>query len=148
MNFNDFSIKEVNAYYDRLGGIRTASIKNYANVRCFSNLMQRAAAQAIQAAQETQSTQKTAQAHGHTTAQQNTQIGTSPISKKGDSTSPSSNVDNGNICCEKCHATEQLLLEMMSRNLYAQSALNYPLAGSSTLTAYQNMANILGRNLF
>ena len=51
MYLNDFSVKEVNAYYARRGGIRTASVKGYANVGSFSGLMQRAAAQAGRAAQ-------------------------------------------------------------------------------------------------
>ena len=39
------------------------------------------------------------------------------------------------------------MLQMMSRNLYSQSALNYPLAGYGW-TAYQNMADMLGKGLF
>ena len=45
MYLDDFSIKEVNTYYARRGGIRTANVKGYANVGSFSGLMQRAAAQ-------------------------------------------------------------------------------------------------------
>ena len=51
MYLDDFSIKEVNTYYARRGGIRTANVKGYANVGSFSGLMQRAAAQAGRAAQ-------------------------------------------------------------------------------------------------
>ena len=40
------------------------------------------------------------------------------------------------------------MLQMMSRNLYAQSALNYPLTGYGSWTAYQNMADMLGKSLF
>ena len=41
MYLDDFSIKEVNTYYARRGGIRTANVKGYANVGSFSGLMQR-----------------------------------------------------------------------------------------------------------
>ena len=51
MDFQDLGIKEVNAYYARRGGIRTAAVNGYANVGSFSGLMQRAAAQAGRAAQ-------------------------------------------------------------------------------------------------
>jgi hypothetical protein len=37
---------------------------------------------------------------------------------------------------------------MLSRNLYSQSALNYPLSGYSPWTAYQSMAGMLGNSLF
>lgn len=151
MYFNNSSIKEVNAYYGRLGGFQTANISNYANACSFSNLMQQAAAQAVRAAQESQTehTQAVQASTAHTAF-------TAPEKKSDPKTSASSienasqqsAADSSNICCDKCHATEQLLLQMMSRNLYTQSALNYPLAGSNTWTAYQNMANLLGRNLF
>ena len=35
MDFQDLGIKEVNAYYARRGGIRTAAVNGYANVGSF-----------------------------------------------------------------------------------------------------------------
>ncbi len=151
MYFNNSSIKEVNAYYDRLGGFQGAKISNYANACSFSKLMQQATAQAVRAAQEsqtqhTQAAQASTAHTAHTAPQKETASQTEQSS--AENASSKSLADSSNICCDKCHATEQLLLQMMSRNLYTQSALNYPLAGSNTWTAYQNMANLLGRNLF
>lgn len=162
---NDFIIKEVNAYYARRGGIRTTNVHGYANVSSFSSLMQRAVAQAgrtsrTAAAEESHDTAhsgRTAQsaatekthdtAHSGRTAQPAATAGRAPqSSSEAATTKPAS--DSGNICCEQCHATNQLMLQMMSRNLYAQSALNYPLSGYGALSAYQNMANMLGNSLF
>ena len=44
MYFNDFSIKEVNAYYARRGGSQMANIGGRANMVSFSGLMEQAAA--------------------------------------------------------------------------------------------------------
>ena len=142
MDFQDLGIKEVNAYYARRGGIRTAAVNGYANVGSFPALMQRTAAQVAQAGKEAQ-THAAAQA-GKTL--QTEEAETNQSSKNNASTQAVSG--NGNICCDKCQAVSQVVLRMMSKNLYAQSALGYPLAGAGSWTAYQNMANILGDSLF
>ncbi len=177
MYLNDFSVKEVNAYYARRGGIRTASVKGYANAGSFSGLLQRAAAQTSQAAQANRAAQASpaaqegrAQAHSARAAgtqalawQDSGKAGSSsfaqraaaptaaqPADSSGESAHAHTASDSGsaNVCCEQCHATNQLMLQMMSRNLYAQSALNYPLTGYGSWTAYQNMADMLGKSLF
>ena len=142
MDFQDLGIKEVNAYYARRGGIRTAAVNGYANVGSFPALMQRTAAQVAQAGKEAQ-THAAAQA-GKTLRTEEAE--TNQSSKNNASTQAVSG--NGNICCDKCQAVSQVVLRMMSKNLYAQSALGYPLAGAGSWTAYQNMANILGESLF
>lgn len=142
MDFQDLGIKEVNAYYARRGGIRTAAVNGYANVGSFPALMQRTAAQVAQAGEEAQ-THAAAQA-GKTLRTEEAE--TNQSSKNNASTQAVSG--NGNICCDKCQAVSQVVLRMMSKNLYAQSALGYPLAGAGSWTAYQNMANILGDSLF
>ncbi len=142
MDFQDLGIKEVNAYYARRGGIRTAAVNGYANVGSFPALMQRTAAQVAQAGKEAQ-THAAAQA-GKTLRTEEAE--TNQSSKNNASTQAVSG--NGNICCDKCQAVSQVVLRMMSKNLYAQSALGYPLAGAGSWTAYQNMANILGDSLF
>ena len=170
MYLNDFSVKEVNAYYARRGGIRTASVKGYANVGSFSGLLQRAAAQAGGAAQASPAAQEgRAQAHSARAAgtralawQDSRKAGSSssqraaaptaaqPADSSGESAHARTASESGsaNVCCEQCHATNQLMLQMMSRNLYAQSALNYPLTGYGSWTAYKNMADMLGKSLF
>lgn len=142
MDFQDLGIKEVNAYYARRGGIRTAAVNGYANAGSFPALMQRTAAQVAQAGKEAQ-THAAAQA-GKTLRTEEAE--TNQSSKNNASTQAVSG--NGNICCDKCQAVSQVVLRMMSKNLYAQSALGYPLAGAGSWTAYQNMANILGDSLF
>ncbi len=154
MDFQDLGIKEVNAYYARRGGIRTAAVNGYANVGSFPALMQRTAAQVAQAGKEAQThaaAQAGKEAQTHAAAQagktlQTEEAETNQSSKNNASTQAVSG--NGNICCDKCQAVSQVVLRMMSKNLYAQSALGYPLAGAGSWTAYQNMANILGDSLF
>ncbi len=177
MYLDDFSIKEVNTYYARRGGIRTANVKGYANVGSFSGLMQRAAAQAGRAAQtatDVAAAERDSQATGtRSTAPRNTAaqtrsalydaatarqaINSSSARQTGAAAGPGSasresaaqDVSaSGNTCCDQCDATNQLMLQMLSRNLYSQSALNYPLSGYSPWTAYQSMAGMLGNSLF
>ncbi len=154
MDFQDLGIKEVNAYYARRGGIRTTAVNGYANAGSFPALMQRTAAQVAQAGKEAQThsaAQAGKEAQTHAAAQagktlRTEEAETNQSSKNNASTQAVSG--NGNICCDKCQAVSQVVLRMMSKNLYAQSALGYPLAGAGSWTAYQNMANILGDSLF
>lgn len=204
MYTNEIGIMEINAYYDRKGGIRTANVSNYANSASFAQLMQRAVARAAAetAAQNRQAddsgstvqTGKAAQgsigghaatasgsalagAHsaavGRSTGRQTASAGNGAAvltpaaigrassrnaaavdtsAAAGRASSPSDDTqaaqDGSNICCEECHQTSQLMLQMMTRNLYAQSALGYPLTGAGAWTAYQSMANMLGSGLF
>lgn len=182
MYINDFSIKEVNAYYARRGGIRTAKIGSYSNIGSFADIMRQTTAQRtaavresqVAAAQENTSKQSAqgkqtaartqSQSHTHTalgnaatgqarhTAQNNTASQsrqTARSSTASQATQADSAANEGNICCDKCQLTNQLLIQMMSRNLYSQSALGYPLTGSaSSWMAYQNMANILNSGLY
>ena len=116
--------------------------------------MQRTAAQVAQAGKEAQThsaAQAGKEAQTHAAAQagktlRTEEAETNQSSKNNASTQAVSG--NGNICCDKCQAVSQVVLRMMSKNLYAQSALGYPLAGAGSWTAYQNMANILGDSLF
>ena len=177
MYFHDIdinSVKEVNDYYARRGGVRTAIRGGCAKVDSFSGLMQKAAeaqrataaARTENAAQDTQTAQNSSQAartHSalYNNAAQTRSATEKSASRKTNSSSPgnssgtspqtavsgSSNV-NSNVCCEQCHATNQLMLQMMSRNLYSQSALGYPLTGYGSWTAYQNMADWVGKSLF
>ncbi len=125
MNFQDFGIngiKEVNAYYARRGGIRTSSVKGSVNIGSFPALMEKASAR---------QTTRTAETAGPRETEQKT---SQPVS------------DNDNICCEKCHAVSQTMLQMLTKNLYSQSALGYSLAGKSPWTSYQTLANLLDRS--
>lgn len=122
MYSNDFRIQEVNDYYARLGGIRTAGPGSHAKAGSFSGLIKRAAAQARDTT------------HPSSTVQDDkSQI--QPVS------------DSDNACCRQCHAVNQMMLQMMSRSLYSQSALSSPLSWNDSWTAYQNMAGQLGRSL-
>ena len=217
---NDFSIQEVNAYYDRKGGMRTSNVSNYANVGSFASLMRRAAAQRSTgatpegatvtqsnagatskgaavtqsnagtaskgtAAAQTRSSQtgsvaagtladslaraytypRTANARGTLSSRQSTAASGTSSTGQGataahvhstngknasDSTAdaPTAALGNGNVCCEQCHQTNQLMLQMMAKNLYTQSSLGYPLTGLNTWSAYQSMAGMLGNSLF
>ena len=201
MYISDFGVQEVNAYYDRKGGMRTSHINNYANVGSFANLMRQAAARkstgapgtvaeesasaqtnATSQARSSQSdsaaaaasanAQTRARTYPRSTSQ--TAAGThtglhsnaatasalashssaAPHTAKGTKAADSSvsplnaAQNNGNIYCEQCHETTQLMLQMMTKNLYTQSALGYPLTGVNAWTAYQSMAGMLGSSLF
>ena len=146
---NNIGIKEINAYYDRKDGIRTAGINNYANVSSFAKLMQRAITErsvtaTINAEAQNNHTHGTIQsnsaAHMRSTAQ-NSSV------EHAESTHVSTQ-NNGNSCCEQCHQTNQLMLQMMTKNLYTQSILGYPLTGNSAWMAYQNMTGMLNNSLF
>lgn len=170
MYFHDIdinSVKEVNDYYARRGGIRTAIRGGCAKAGSFSSLIQKAAdaqraadaARAESAAQDSQVAQspsQTARTHstlygsiGQTRSATERSASRKTYSSSSSDASPQSVASgNGNVCCEQCHATNQLMLQMMSRNLYSQSALSYPLTGYGSWTAYQNMANAFSSNLF
>lgn len=213
MYFDVFSVKEVNAYYDRKGGIRASGIGNYANASNFATLMRQAAtrrnaevsgASAEESALSTRpkataqsrttpaagtagsgigdtfgSTIDGASGYGqtraylnrttrqsaagvHTGLPSNTATGTyAALASKSAatahapgangktdaaSTAPAPNTAqaNGNICCEQCHETAQMMFQMMTKNLYTQSALGYPLTGMNAWTAYQSMGGMIG----
>ena len=187
MYINQMGIMEINAYYDRKGGMRTANVDNYANAVSFAQLMQRAAGQrsgltrlaarndtatasgamhSAHAAAQDKATDRaeSSTASGSTWAGTRTALGSSAASRRAttrkawspgasesETTQPDSiqtAQDNGNICCEKCHLTSQLMLQMMTRNLYAQSGMGYPLTGTDALASYQRMAKALGGSLF
>lgn len=173
MYFHDIdsnSVKEVNDYYARRGGVRTAIRGGCAKTESFSGLIQKAAeaqrataaARAESAAQGSQTAQNTsrtactysalygstAQTRAATERSASRKTNSSSSGDSGDISPQAAASGNGNVCCEQCHATNQLMLQMMSRNLYSQSALGYPLTGYGSWTAYQNMANALSSNLF
>lgn len=59
--------------------------------------------------------------------------------------------DNESACCETCRQTNQLLLRLLSNQLYAPNALNgmgYSAAGSGALAAYQSLSRYFGSNPF
>lgn len=153
---HDFSIQEVNAYYGRKGGMRTSNVSNYANAGSFASLIRRAAAQrsagatpegaAVAQTGSAVATGTSSRVQGATTAHVHSNSG----KKAPDSTAaaPTTAQANGNVCCEQCHQTNQLMLQMMAKNLYTQSSLGYPLTGLNTWSAYQNMAGMLGNSLF
>lgn len=173
MYFHDIdinSVKEVNDYYARRGGVRTAIRGGCAKAESFSGLIQKAAeAQRATVAARAESTvhdSQVAQNPSQTAHTRSALYGSNgqtrsaterSASRKANSSSSSDSSDassqavafgNSNVCCEQCHATNQLMLQMMSRNLYSQSTLGYPLTGYGSWTAYQNMANMLGKGLF
>ena len=173
MYFHDIdinSVKEVNDYYARRGGVRTAIRGGCAKAESFSGLIQKAteaqraaaAARAESAAQDSQVKQSpsqtartrsalygsTGQTRSATERSSRWKTGSSSSSNSSDASPQAVASGNSNVCCEQCHATNQLMLQMMSRNLYSQSALGYPLTGYGSWTAYQNMANALSSNLF
>lgn len=117
-------VKEVNQYYARKEGRRTA------NIPSFANFMKKAAGSGKAAP-------KTVDKTASDTGAQNT-------AKSGEA-SPAQ-TGNANSCCEQCRLTSQLMVQMMSRSLYNQSGLGYYPMGSGALSAYQNMMNLLGSN--
>lgn len=70
---------------------------------------------------------------------------------KTDKTTATQTADSENTCCETCRRTNQLLLRLLSNQLYAPNALNgmgYSATGSGALAAYQSLSKYLGSNLF
>lgn len=55
---------------------------------------------------------------------------------------------SGDSCCDKCQLTQQLMLRMMTNNLYTQSGLGYSAMGSGALAAYQSLSKYFGTGLF
>lgn len=121
---SDPKIQEINQYYARRGGTRTASIRNFANVGSFSKHIQKATAQ--------------------NTLRQQKEISEN---ENQQDTSSRSVAENGNACCENCRLTSQLALQLMSRNLYLQNGMGYSSLGTGSfgsLSSWQNMLNALG----
>ncbi len=162
MYINELGVKEINQYYAQHGGRRTAVIKGFANYMenaktgRISSAGSRIAAQTNSAsaasAADAGSTAKTEAiaraarqtASGTTThAASNTQ---SETEGTGNSTAGASG--SGGSCCDKCQLTQQLMLRMMTNNLYTQSGLGYSALGSGALTAYQSLAKYFGTGLF
>ena len=158
MYINELGVKEINQYYAQHGGRRTAVIKGFANYMenaktgRISSAGSRIAAQTnsaiARAARQAASgiTARTARqtASGTTThAASNTQ---SETEGTGNSTAGASG--SGGSCCDKCQLTQQLMLRMMTNNLYTQSGLGYSALGSGALTAYQSLAKYFGTGLF
>ncbi len=174
MYINELGVKEINQYYAQHGGRRTAVIKGFANYMenaktgRISSAGSRIAAQTnhasaasaadagssaktetiARAARQAASgiTARTArQTASRTTthAASNTQ---SETEGTGNSTAGASG--SGGSCCDKCQLTQQLMLRMMTNNLYTQSGLGYSALGSGALTAYQSLAKYFGTGLF
>ena len=162
MYINELGVKEINQYYAQHGGRRTAVIKGFANYMenaktgRISSAGSRIAAQTNHAsaasAADAGSTAKTEaiaraarQAASGITAHaaSNTQ---SETEGTGNSTAGASG--SGGSCCDKCQLTQQLMLRMMTNNLYTQSGLGYSALGSGALTAYQSLAKYFGTGLF
>lgn len=165
MYMDVFNVKEVNAYYDRKGG-RTASIANYANAGSFAALMRQAAARRNAEVSEASAEESVLTTRPNATARLNAPRSASAAAASRSTATAHTQETNGkndaglaastlntaqsdsNICCEQCHETTQLMLQMMTKNLYTQSALGYPLTGVNAWTAYQSMAGMLGSSLF
>lgn len=138
MDMNTLGIKEINAYYSRHGGHRTAQRKNFANY--FETAGRNAVLKS--AVHSPGPVEKTA----HTRASKETEPSkeTAP-----DRSAASSNSED--TCCDKCRLTNQMMLRMLSGNLYTQSglgSLGYSAVGSGALAAYQSLSKYLGSNLF
>ena len=135
MFINEQGIQEVNQYYARRGGFRTANISNYVNPSGavppggFAGYIRSAAAKDMTPVSES--------------SQEDT---------NKESTVSSASDSKANGCCEQCRLTSQLALQMMSRSLYSSSGLglgtglglDYSFAGTSALSAYQKMMNLIG----
>ncbi len=121
MYISELAVKEINAYYARRGGRRTAVVKNFA---CY---MEKAA-----------QTERTGGSKESARPAED-------ASKEKANVSSSSSAENAASCCEKCRLTDQLILRMM--NLYTQSGSLYSGAGpgysastAKALAAYRSLS--------
>lgn len=174
MYINELGVKEINQYYAQHGGRRTAVIKGFANYMenaktgRISSAGSRIAAQTNHAsaasAADAGSTAKTeAIARASRQAASGITARTSRQTASGTTTHAASNTQSetegtgnstagasgsGGSCCDKCQLTQQLMLRMMTNNLYTQSGLGYSAMGSGALAAYQSLAKYFGTGLF
>ena len=174
MYINDLGIKEINQYYAQHGGRRTALIKGFANYmenaktgRISAHTSSRITAHASSAsaantadagnssktgintrtARQT-SFGSTAQAARQTTSGTTAQTARQSASKAQSDTEAAGNSRSQDYCCDKCQLTQQLMLRMMTNNLYTQSGLGYSAMGSGALAAYQSLSKYFGTGLF
>lgn len=95
----------------------------------------------------------TAQVARQTTSGTTAQTARQSASKAQSDTEATGNSTAGNsrsqdYCCDKCQLTQQLMLRMMTNNLYTQSGLGYSAMGSGALAAYQSLSKYFGTGLF
>ncbi len=155
MYINDLGVKEINQYYAQHGGRRTALIKGFANYMENAKISRISTHSGSASAAGTADTGNPVKTEtGIRTARQ-TAAGTSALAapktqsdteRTGDSTAGASG--NGDSCCDKCRLTRELMLRMMTNNLYTQSGLGYSAMGSGALAAYQSLSRYFGNGLF
>lgn len=121
-------------------GINTLAARQTASGTTAQATWRAASGAASQAARQT-TTGTTAQ-----TARQATSKAQSDTEGTDNSTAGASG--NGDTCCDKCQLTQQLMLRMMTNNLYTQSGLGYSAMGSGALAAYQSLSKYFGTGLF
>ena len=174
MYINDLGIKEINQYYAQHGGRRTALIKGFANYmenaktgRISAHTSSRITAHASSASAantadagnssktgiNTRTARQTAfgstaQAARQTTSGTTAQTARQSASKAQSDTEAAGNSRSQDYCCDKCQLTQQLMLRMMTNNLYTQSGLGYSAMGSGALAAYQSLSKYFGTGLF
>ncbi len=96
MYLSELTTKEINTYYARYGGRRTASVKNFANY--IENAKMNPVSPAGSRTASVRSDNKTT----------DTSV---PLPEKDSS------------CCEKCQLTNELMRQMLSANLYTRTGL-------------------------
>ena len=140
MYINELGIKEINAYYSRHGGRRTAQIQN------FANYMDTAKAGRITAMRTGSAVTKAAENGINIAVSDKTET-----AKTQNTDRSGASADSNNSCCDTCRLTNQLMFRMLSGQLYAPNALNgigYSTAGSGAIAAYQSLSKYLGANSF
>ena len=94
----------------------------------------------------TQAARQTASGATAQTARQTASKAQSDTKATGNSAAGASGSEGS--CCDKCQLTQELMLRMMTNNLYAQSGLGYSAMGSGALAAYQSLSRYFGNGLF
>lgn len=155
MYINDLGVKEINQYYAQHGGRRTALIKGFANYMENAKISRISTHSGSISAAGTADTGRPVKVGTDIRTARQTAAGTSALAapktqsdteRTGDSTTGASG--NGDSCCDKCRLTQELMLRMMTNNLYTQSGLGYSAMGSGALAAYQSLSRYFGNGLF
>lgn len=142
-------IKEINQYYAKHGGRRSAAVKGFANyienagkARIASAGTHTAAhinTASLKGSERPDNSRTDSYAHRQTASKDRPE--TEQTVKDREDTSRGA-------CCDKCELTSQLMLRMMGNHLYTQSGLGYPAVGSGALTAWQSLSKYFGNGVF
>lgn len=142
MYINELGVKEINQYYAQHGGRRAANIKG------FANYIENAKASRISSTSSHIATHTDRMASAGTGSSAKTGTATHAAYQTVPESNSSDASGNGDFCCDKCQLTNQLMLRMMSNNLYTQSWLGYSALGSGGLAAYQSLSKYFGSGVF